>query len=280
MTFSIVAYDADSQSWGVAVASKFLAVGALVPWGRAGVGAIATQASVNLAYGPTGLAMLDGGSGAQDVVAYLTGNDPGHAERQVGVVDALGGAATFTGENCMDWAGGTTGDGFAAQGNILAGPGVVDAMAGAFRDARGTLARRLLAALLAGDAAGGDARGRQGAALRVWREGGAYGGVLDIAVDLRVDDHPDPSAELGRLLGLHELYFTRPDPATLLPLTGELAREATAALRTLGHDPDARGLPAALYEWAAIENLEERLADGHIDPEVLQYLRKRVIDGS
>jgi uncharacterized Ntn-hydrolase superfamily protein len=271
MTFSIVAYDVESASWGVAVASKFLAVGAVVPWGRAGAGAVATQAAANLSYGPDGLELLAEGLPADEVVARLTGSDDGRDSRQVGVVDTAGRGATFTGPECMDWAGGQAGDGFAVQGNILAGPDVVQAMADAWRDRAGEpFERRLLEALTAGDRAGGDRRGRQSAALRVWRAGAAYGGVLDIAIDLRVDDHRNPVEELGRLLALHELYFGKPDPAKLLPLEGALAEEVTDLLGRLGYTAP---LTEALDAWAGTENFEERLVSGQLDPVVLEHLR-------
>ncbi|WP_432948586.1 DUF1028 domain-containing protein [Kribbella sp. CA-253562] len=271
MTFSIVAYDVESASWGVAVASKFLAVGAVVPWGRAGAGAVATQASANLSYGPEGLELLATGLPADEVVARLTGSDEGRDSRQVGVVDTAGRGATFTGPECMEWAGGQAGDGFAVQGNILAGPDVVQAMADAWRDRAGEpFERRLLEALTAGDRAGGDRRGRQSAALRVWRAGAAYGGVLDIAIDLRVDDHRNPVEEIGRLLALHELYFGKPDPAKLLPLEGALADEVTELLGRLGYTAP---LADALDAWAGTENFEERLVAGRLDPVVLEHLR-------
>lgn len=275
MTFSIVGFDPDSRSWGIAVASKFLAVGAVVPWGRAGAGAVATQASANLSYGPDGLTLMAAGRSADDVIAELTGADEEREHRQVGMVDAQGRGASFTGGSCLDWAGGEAGNGYAAQGNVLAGPQVVAALARAWRESAGeTLERRLHAALKAGDAAGGDRRGRQGAALRVWREGAAYGGVLDMAIDLRVDDHRTPVDELGRLLDLHELYFRKPDPATLLPLEGELAYEVGTRLEKLGYPID-RGarLAQALETWAGIENFEERLVPGKLDPVVLAQLR-------
>jgi uncharacterized Ntn-hydrolase superfamily protein len=222
VTFSIVAFEPQERAWGVAVASRFLAVGALVPWGRAGAGALATQADANLAYGPDGLALLARGAGAAEVVQRLTGADDARQHRQLGVVDAQGRGASWTGPACLDWAGGAAGDGFAVQGNLLTGPGVVEAMVAAWHGAAGPLAGRLLAALAAGDRAGGDRRGRQSAALRVWRAGGAYGGVLDRAVDLRVDDHAAPVGELARLLDLHALHFSKPDPAELEPLEERL----------------------------------------------------------
>ncbi|WP_433169004.1 DUF1028 domain-containing protein [Kribbella sp. CA-247076] len=276
MTFSIVAFDRDSGSWGIAVASKFLAVGAVVPWGRAGAGAVATQAMANLSYGPDGLELLGDGVGADQVVAELTGADEEREHRQVGVVDADGRGASFTGSLCMDWAGGQAGDGFAIQGNILAGPQVVAAMADAWREQPGEpFERRLVAALSAGDEAGGDRRGRQSAALRVWRAGAAYGGVLDLAIDLRVDDHRAPIEELSRLLDLHELYFGTPEPESLLPLEGALAAEVGASLEALGYQG---GVAAALDAWASTENFEERLVPGKLDPVVLEQLRRQAAD--
>ena len=273
MTFSIVARSADGQALGVAVASKFLAVGAAVPAAEADVGALATQSYANLAYRPQGLALLRTGVAAADVVAGLTAADPGRAQRQLGVVGPVGDGATYTGDGCHDWAGGLAGDGYAIQGNILAGKQVVVAMAEAWAasDAAAPLGHRLLAALAAGDRAGGDRRGRQSAALLVVARGQGYGGTSDVVADLRVDDHPEPVPELSRLLDLHALYFDKPDPATLLDLTGALADEVRARLATLGHrDGD---LDTALASWAGVENLEERLVPGRLDPLVLDHLR-------
>lgn len=282
MTFSIVARSR-TGAFGVAVASKFLAVGAAVPAADQRHGALATQASANLAYRRQGLALLATGVAAADVVAGLTAADPGRAERQLGVVGPTGPGASFTGADCMDWAGGHTGPDYAIQGNILAGPQVVDEMRRSFEaaDPGRPLAERLVEALAAGDAAGGDRRGRQSAALLVAEPGGGYGerGVLDtggIAVDLRVDDHPDPVTELARLLAEHAVYFGRPDPATLLDLTGPLADEVRALLAGLGQHVPATpdGLAAALSAWAGRENYEERLVPGRIDPVVLDRLRR------
>jgi len=210
-TFSIVAADPKSGDLGVAVASRFLAVGAVVPWAEAGVGAIATQSFANVAYGPDGLAALRAGKSAAETVAALTAADAGRDRRQVGLVDAGGRPATFTGATCFAWARGRTGDHWAAQGNILAGPEVLAAMGKAFEAARasgeGELAEWLLAALRAGEAAGGDKRGKQSAALLVVRRKGGYGGGNDRYVDLRVDDHADPVAELARILKLHRKVF-------------------------------------------------------------------------
>jgi uncharacterized Ntn-hydrolase superfamily protein len=224
-----------------------------------------------LSYGPDGLALLAEGTPAAEVADRLTAADEGREHRQLGVVDRTGQAATYTGGQCMAWAGGVTGDGFAAQGNILVSADVVEAMASAW-DAGVPFAERLVGCLSAGDRAGGDRRGRQSAALRVWRAGGAYGGVLDIAVDLRVDDHPDPVAELERLLDLHHLYFDEPDPESLVPLQGDVARSVTHALAALGY---ASEVESALAQWAGRENFEERLAPGKIDPVVLEFLLKQ-----
>lgn len=268
MTFSIVARDSDGRSYGVAVASKFLAVGSAVPAAEAGVGALATQSYANLAYRPQGLALLRTGASAEGTVAGLTAADPGRQTRQLGVVGPTGDGATFSGAECNPWAGGRTGQGYACQGNILTGADVVAELERAWL-ASGPgepLARRLLTALAAGDAAGGDRRGRQSAALYVVSPGGGYGGGSDVLVDLRVDDHPAPVPELLRLLDLHDLYFGKPDPDTGLPLEGEVADEVRRHLDTLGQ-PD-------LETWMGVENFEERQLPGAIDPLVLDKLRE------
>jgi uncharacterized Ntn-hydrolase superfamily protein len=223
------------------------------------------------------MALLRTGVTAAGVVAGLTAADPDRARRQLGVVAATGAGATFTGDGCHDWAGGEAGDGWAVQGNLLAGPQVVAAIRDAWlaSDPYTTLAGRLLAALRAGDRAGGDRRGRQSAAVLVVDPGQGYGGT-DVAVDLRVDDHPDPTAELSRLLDLHTMLFGRPDPEALAALAGPLATEVRDLLDRAGHpvggsSPEA--LDAALAGWAGVENLEERIVPGKIDPLVLAHLR-------
>jgi uncharacterized Ntn-hydrolase superfamily protein len=274
MTFSIVARGTDGTSFGVAVASKFLAVGAAVPAAEAGIGAIASQAYVNLAYRSEGLAQLRAGRSAQLTLDTLVATDDKRESRQAGVVDAAGAAATFTGNECNPWAGGVTGDGYAIQGNILIGPEVVVAMEQAWLGSgpNGPLARRLLAGLTAGDDAGGDRRGRQSAALLVVSPEGGYGGGSDVLADLRVDDHAAPVAELARLLDLHDLYFGKPDLDTLLDLEGDLAAEVRALLARRGFADD--DIDTALAAWAGIENYEERLVAGKIDPLVLAKLRE------
>jgi uncharacterized Ntn-hydrolase superfamily protein len=272
VTFSIVARSADGAEYGVAVASKFLAVGAAVPAAEAGVGAVATQSYANLAYRPDGLALLRAGHSAQETLDRLTGGDELRDQRQAGIVAASGPGATFTGTECFPWAGGAVGDGYSIQGNILAGPEVVGAMERAYLSSGVTepLSHRLLAALLAGDRAGGDRRGRQSAALLVVTPDGGYGGGSDVLVDLRVDDHGDPVPELGRLLDLHTLYFGRPDPSECDPLEGQLAVQVRTLLAAKGFE--APDLDKALADWASVENLEERLVAGRIDPLVLAQL--------
>lgn len=280
-TFSAVAHDPATGQWGVAVASKFLAVGSIVPWAEAGAGAVATQSYANPRYGPDGLALLRAGTTAADVVAAVTGVDDGRDQRQLGVVDAHGGAAAFTGAACHAWAGHRAGKGWAVQGNLLAGPEVVDGMAavleaglgrpGGAGGPRRPLARMLLEALAAGDRVGGDARGRQSAALLVVEADGGYAGLWDRVVDLRADDHPDPVAELHRLLGLHEEVFGSTPAEEWIEVDAALAGELGARLAALGF---AGPLAGALAAWAGMENLEERVdGAGRIDPVVLAALR-------
>lgn len=276
MTFSIVAADLDAApapEWGVAVASKFLAVGSCVGWARAGIGAVATQALANVSYGPDGLHMLRAGHSAEAVIERLTQADEGRAHRQLGVVDASGGAASFTGDACFDWAGGFVGEGYCCQGNILAGPSVVDAMSEAFTSSSGELAVRLLSALEAGEAAGGDRRGRQSAALLVVREGGGYDGGNDVAVDLRVDDHPDPIPELRRIFGLHRLLMPRPEDLDFVTVDDALGAELRSLLG-LGPGGYDAGVREALREYVGTENLEERWSDEDVvERGILEHLR-------
>lgn len=279
MTFSIAAWDRETGDLGVAVASKFLAVGAVVPWVEAEVGAIATQALANVAYGPDGLTRLRAGEGVAAVVAALTTADDGIADRQLGVVDATGAAATFTGDACMDWAGGVAGDGYAIQGNILAGPEVVEAMERAWLEHEGAeFPDRLLRVLLEGDRAGGDRRGRQSAAILVKRKGAGYGGATDQLVDLRVEDHPDPCVELLRLYGIQQLLFGTTPESEWIAIDDGVAERIRGALRAQGNDIAAAGpwdisLEEALKVWVGNENLEERWYGGdRIDPVVLEHL--------
>lgn len=267
MTFSIVARSEDGESWGVAVASKFLAVGSAVPAAVAGIGAIATQAEANVAYKGMALANLDEGATADVALDRLLEDDERRDHRQVGIVDAEGNAATHTGTECFDWAGGETGPGVAIQGNILAGPQVVAEMRRAWDESEDEpqLAKRLLAALHAGDQAGGDKRGRQSAALFVVQEAAGYGGGDDVAVDLRVDDHPDPCAELARLLDLHDLFLTASTEAEKVPVDDALRDELEERARALGH--------ADFEAWVGTENYEMRAGPDWVDRRVLMLLR-------
>jgi uncharacterized Ntn-hydrolase superfamily protein len=267
-TYSIVACDLEARQWGVAVQSKFLAVGSVVPWAEPEVGAIATQAYANPTYGPNGLALLRAGLSASDVVERLTAEDEGRDERQLGVVDADGRSASWTGPGCNDWAGHRTGAGYAAQGNILVGEETVAALATTFEaNAQLPLAQRLIECLAAAQAAGGDRRGQQSASLLVVQKDGGYAGLSDVLVDLRVDDHERPIQELRRIYDLHFRLFGLSPREDWLPLEGELRAEVDERLARLGYD--------TLDAWAGVENLEERVdGDAAIDPIVLDALRE------
>ena len=276
MTFSIVAWDQEEREWGVAVASKFLAAGSVVSWARAGVGAIATQAYANVTYGPRGLDLLAAKT-ADEVVAELTGSDPESTQRQLGVVDGNGRAAAFTGAECFDWAGSKIGDGYTCQGNILTGPEVVENMAAAFESTSGDLTARLLMAMSAGDAVGGDRRGKQSAAMLITREGGGYLGGTDVALDLRVDDHPEPVAELGRVIEVHRLLFPNPRDLDFVDIDDSLAGRMAVALSAAGFETNSpaydEALRKALFSWMGNENLEMRWSDDPvIDRTVLGLL--------
>ncbi len=280
-TFSIVALDRQTGEIGIAVASKFLAVGAVVPWAQAGVGGIATQAWANLSYGPEGLRLLSGGTPADEVVKRLLEPDEHRQQRQMGVVDAQGRSAAWTGQECFNWAGHRSGDGFTCQGNILAGPQVVEAMAETFQRTAGPLPERLVAVLEAGQGQGGDSRGQQSAALYVVKEKGSYGGYLDRYIDLRVDDHPTPIAELRKLLDLHRLYFATTERALTL-LAGNVVRELQEILTRVGfyqgtitseYDDATK---EAFRRFCGVENFEERWReDDQVDREILNYMRRR-----
>jgi uncharacterized Ntn-hydrolase superfamily protein len=274
MTFSIVAADTQNGDWGIAVASKFPCVGAVVPWARAGIGAVATQSWANTSFGPEGLELMGEGIDAQAALERLLAADEGREDRQVGFVDGSGRAATFTGSKCMDWAGGLTGDGFAAQGNILAGEAVVSELARAYIQTEGDLCDRLLAALVAGDAAGGDKRGRQSAAVLVVRAGGGYEGRNDRYIDLRVDEHADPINELLRIFQVwDDTMLVRNDP--LLAPDPELVTDLQRRLHALGrYDGEIDGTyddttRKALDGWAGEYNLEGRLRDDDLISQLL-----------
>jgi uncharacterized Ntn-hydrolase superfamily protein len=273
-TYSIAACNLDAGQWGVATQSKFLAVGSIVPWAEPGVGAIATQAYANPRYGPDGLALLRNGGSADEVVRRLTEADEERDHRQLGVVDASGRGASYTGSKCFAWAGGLAGAGFAAQGNILVGEETVRALASTFAATAGRpLAERLLDCLAAAQAAGGDRRGQQSAALLVVEKDGGYAGLTDVLVDLRVDDHDRPVDELRRLYGVHDLLFGKTPQSEWIPVDDDLRAELSAKLANLGYGGE---LEEALPAWAGTENLEERV-DGvdRLDPIVVRELRAR-----
>ena len=271
-TYSIAACDLDAGQWGVATQSKFLAVGSVVPWAEPRVGAIATQAYANPRYGSEGLGLLREGLSAEEVVQRLTAADEGRDQRQVGVVDREGRSASFTGAECLEFAGGRTGPCYAAQGNILVSAATVDAIAETLESSKGTLAERLLDCLDAAQAAGGDRRGQQSAALLVVEQDGGYAKLSDTIVELRVEDHELPLTELRRLYRLHEALFGETPRDEWLTVDDALANELRQRLAKLGYDGE---LEDALNKWAGNANLEERV-DGvaEIDPIVLEELRE------
>ncbi len=274
-TYSIAACDLQRGEWGVGVQSKFLAAGSIVPWAEPGVGAVATQALANPRYGPDGLALLRDGLSADETIAALVEADEGRDDRQVGVVDAQGRAATYTGKACLDWAGGKSGPGYAAQGNILVSEETVAGLVHGFEAGAGRpLAERLVDALAAAQLAGGDRRGQQAAGLLVVQKDGGYGGMDDVLVDLRVDDHPEPVAELKRLYGMHQLLFGKTPADEWITVDEELAEELRGRLAALGYaDPS---LEKSFNAWAGTENLEDRVSGvERLDPIVLAELRKR-----
>jgi uncharacterized Ntn-hydrolase superfamily protein len=272
-TYSIAACDPEAGQWGVATQSKFLAVGSVVPWAEPGAGAIATQAYANPRYGPNGLALLREGLSAEEVVERLTSADEGRDHRQLGIVDREGRAATYTGAECFEWAGGRTGECYAAQGNILVSAATVDAIAETFESSSGPLAERLLDCLEAAQAAGGDRRGQQSAALLVVERDGGYAGLSDEVVDLRVDEHPRPLEELRRVYGMHQAIFGKTPVEEWVDVDSEMATELRERLERLGYEGN---LGEAFFHWAGNENLEERV-DGveRVDPVVLQELRRQ-----
>jgi uncharacterized Ntn-hydrolase superfamily protein len=273
-TYSIAACDLAAGRWGVATQSKFLGVGSVVPWAEPQVGAVATQAYANPRYGPDGLALLRDGLSAEEVVQRLTAADGGRDHRQLGVVDANGGSASFTGSECHDWAGGRIGRCYAAQGNILVSGETVDAIAETFQATDGrALEERLMDCLDAAQAAGGDSRGQQSAALLVVEKDGGYASLSDVVFDLRVDDHELPLEELRRLHGLHVAIFGQTPRDEWLPVEGELADELRERLARLGYEGE---LEEALFRWAGNENLEERVEGAQaVDPVVLEELRRQ-----
>ncbi|WP_299743091.1 DUF1028 domain-containing protein [Rossellomorea sp. y25] len=276
MTYSIVGYDPEEKEWGIAVQSKFLGVGSVVPFAKAGVGAVATQSYANTSYGPHALQLMEEGKTAEEALDIITQDDPERPLRQVGLIDAGGNPATFTGEGCYDWAGGQTGKHFAAQGNILVDENTVKAMAETFESTTGSLAERLLHALDAGQEAGGDSRGMQSAALLVVKESGGYGGFNDRYIDLRVDDHASPIKELKRIYLLHQLYFKESEPGRVVLLEGEIHDEVERELTRLGYAKERQSLHQSLKDYLHTENFEMREQDeNYIDLDVLDYMKKQ-----
>lgn len=282
-TFSIVACDPKAELWGVAVQSKFPFVGNGVAWANAGVGAVATQAYANLAFGPDGLALAEKGHSAQRILDSLLTKDTLEEQRQVGIVDKSGNAATFTGKECFNWAGGKAGKNYAYQGNILTGPEVVEALAGAFEKSEGKpLAERLLMALDSAQKVGGDRRGKESAHLLVVKKNGGYGGYGDRWIDIRVDDNPEPIDELKRLYyNVHQLYFGETDPKKLIKVDKAVCMEIQTVLKKLGYYNDEvsgvydESTRKSLSDWQGWENLEMRFrADDQIDGVVLDYMRE------
>ena len=278
MTFSIIGFDPETKELGIAVASKFLSVGAVVPFAKAGVGAIATQSWANLEYGKRGLSLLKQGLEPEEVLKELIKDDDKSSVRQVGIVNANGRSITFTGEECFEWAGGVAGTNYAIQGNILVDSETVNEMEKTFIETDGSLADRLLAALCAGELAGGDSRGKQSAALYIVKEKGSYGGYTDRFIDLRVDDHSDPVKELIRLLKLHRLYFEHSAIEDIVSIEGELEEEIQNLLFENGHlDRDLierDDLLDAVQSYHLIENFDERLQErGYIDLKVVEYMK-------
>jgi uncharacterized Ntn-hydrolase superfamily protein len=272
-TYSIVACDLEAEQWGVSVQSKFLSVGSVVPWAEPHVGAIATQAYANPRYGPNGLELLRQGLSAQEIVDRLTSEDDGRDHRQLGVVDGQGRSASYTGSECMDWAGGRTGQGYAAQGNILVNKETVDALAETFESSTGPLAERLIDCLAAAQEAGGDSRGQQSSALLVVERDGGYARMSDTVVELRVEDHERPIEELRRIYTLHDEIFGKTPRRMWLDVDDEVAAELRERLAKLGYEGD---LEESFVQWTGKENLEDRV-DGfeQIDPVVLEALRSR-----
>lgn len=278
MTFSIIGFDPEEKEWGIAVQSKFLGVGAVVPWAKAGIGAVATQSYANTSFGPDGLRLMEEGKTAEEALHIILEKDPAREQRQVAFIDAKGNAATFTGNECYDWAGGMTGKHFAAQGNILVDEKTVQTMANTFQTKKGSLAERLLATLQAGQDAGGDSRGQQSAALLIVKDRGGYGGYNDRYIDLRVDDHVEPIKELSRIYQLQQLYFAPSKEENIISIEGDVQTELTSHLERLGYLGKGKtsDLYQALKNYIHTGNFEEReQATGKIDREVLEYMKKQ-----
>ncbi|MFW9924278.1 MAG: DUF1028 domain-containing protein [Candidatus Thorarchaeota archaeon] len=282
MTYSIVAYDPIKKQWGVAVQSKFVAVGSLVPFARANIGAIATQAYVNTSYGPKGLELLQQGMTAQEVINKLISEDPNSSQRQVGIVDSFGNAASFTGKDCYDWAGHHIGKNYSCQGNILASENVIKDMSNAFENANGDLIEKLFEALEAADAAGGDKRGRESAAILIVQEKGAYDGGTDNYIDIRVDEHPDPIKELHKVFLIYDLcILNRDDPKDILKIENEVLSIIVDELIESGFysgervDKYTTNIQSAFTKWLHTNNFEvKERKDDYIFGSVYRYIKQ------
>jgi len=282
-TYSIVASDLKSQAWGIAVASKIPAVGSIVPWAKARIGAIATQSFANTTFGPRGLELMASGLSAEGTLSKLLARDRDREDRQVGMVDSKGRSTSFTGRSCADWAGGITGSGYAIQGNLLKGVEVVREMEHVFLESKGELPERLFAALQGGSLAGGDRRGRQSAALLVVKQKAGFGGYNDRWVDCRVDDHLNPISRLGELLELHRLYFGKSPRSQKVRLQGKVVKDIQSIMKGLGYYTPTRGdyddaTREAFRQFIENENFEERADpdEGWIDRPVIEYLMKNL----
>ncbi|MDF1539040.1 MAG: DUF1028 domain-containing protein [Candidatus Thorarchaeota archaeon] len=279
-TFSIAARDPENGDLGVIVQSKFPAVGAMVPWAWAEVGAVATQAYANVSYGERGLYHMLEGKSASETLKELVDSDEKAAYRQVGIVDAKGRVATHTGKECMDWAGHVTGDGYSCQGNILAGEAVVNDMAEAFEKTNGDLIDKLFAGLKAGQAAGGDKRGMQSAAILIVRKGAGYDGGNDRMVDVRVDEHPSPIEELERVFAVYDMtLLSRENPSLLFPIDGPVAKRVQGVLVDLGYLKEVSfdeywtsDAEKALQRWMSVENYENKYVEGKVWKSVMDAL--------
>jgi uncharacterized Ntn-hydrolase superfamily protein len=282
-TFSIVACDLKSQAWGIAVASKMPSVGAVVPWAKAGIGAVATQSMANTTFGPRGLELMASGLSAEETLSKLLSRDRDREDRQVGLVDSKGRAASFTGSACFGWSGGLTGSGYAIQGTILPNVEIVREMEHSFLEAKGDLPERLLISLERGSRSGGDRRGRQSAALLVVKQKGGYGGYNDRWIDVRVDDHLNPVGQLGELLELHRLYSGKSPKSQKVRLEGSVVADVQGIMKGLGYYTPANSeydeaTREAFRAFINNENFEARANpdEAWIDRPVLEYLMKKL----
>lgn len=278
MTYSIIGFDPDEQTWGVAVQSRFLAVGSVVPWAEAGIGAVATQAQINTTYGPNALKLMSEGKTATEALQIITSADPQKWLRQVAIMDKHGQVATFTGKGCQSWAGSITGENVVAIGNRLVNEQTVEALVTTFVKTKAPLAERLLLALEAGQQAGGDLLGQQAAALLVVKESGGFGGFNDRLVDLRVDDHMEPIKELMRLYRMQQLIQTTAMPDQVVPISGNIKKLLVEQLIRLGfllkNELTEEKINEALQTYIRKKGFFAReQKKGYMDVELLTYMK-------